>query len=63
MRHRAIQQHIEGSVFFMDGRIKCGHGSGFFRKRWISFTRSFAGMTKSSSVFCDAALGSPPSST
>jgi len=22
---QAIQQHIEGAVFFMDGRIKCGH--------------------------------------
>jgi hypothetical protein len=23
----AIQQHIEGAVFFMDDRIKCGHDS------------------------------------
>jgi hypothetical protein len=23
----AMQQHIEGARFFMDGRIKCGHDS------------------------------------
>jgi hypothetical protein len=26
----AIQQHIEGTFFFMDGRIKCGHDCGIF---------------------------------
>jgi hypothetical protein len=40
----AIQQHIEGAVFFIDGRIKCGHDSGIFPQAPVFFTHLNAGI-------------------